>query len=103
MGCAYPSKHRTPPDKVTMMFNKMPCDYAMVLMWDDGKVENAEFGADTLDGGEVFGKEYFSWRGEWARWKKTVLPTIPTNRNYELWAKWKHHHFMVHPQDIIWK
>jgi len=81
------------------MGNKIPCPYALMLVWENGKVENAEFVADSLDGGEILWKEYFSWRGEWMRWRERVASKIPENKNYELWAKWEKDYFMVHPND----
>jgi hypothetical protein len=98
MACAYPSRRRTAPIAVQAMAKKVPCDYALILVWQNGKVENCEFVADTLDGGEILWKEYFSFRGEWARWKSRVLPTIPAGKNFELWAKWKKDLFMIHPE-----
>ena len=99
MPCATPNPRRKPPLAVEAMANKVPCDYALILVWQNGKVENCEFVADTLDGGEILWKEYFSFRGEWARWKQRTLPTIPPEKNFELWAKWKKALFMVHPDN----
>ena len=103
MPCAHPSKFKKPPGTVVAMGNKIPCPYALILVWDNGKVENAEFVADMLEGGEILWKEYFSWHGEWARWKQKVLPTIPVQKNYELWAKWRKDYFMVHPDNLTIK
>ena len=97
MSCLYPSKTRKPTDKVISQFNKIPAPYALILVWQDEKMENAEFVADYYEGTERWGVETFSWKGEWHRWRNNVFPTIAQNKNYELWAKHKKDIFMVHP------
>lgn len=97
MGCLTPSLHRRPPDGVVKQFHNIPAPFALILVWQDGTIENAEFVADYYEGTERWGVETFSWQGEWSRWRKNVEPKIPKNKNYELWAKQRDEIFMVHP------
>ena len=97
MSCLTPSLHRNPPDCVILQFRKIPAPYALILVWQNGKMENAEFVADYYEGTEILWKEFFSWKGEWQRWRGRVASTIAPDKNYELWAKHKNLIFMVHP------
>lgn len=89
MPAAYPSNRRVPPDVLRMLGRKLPA-FALVVVWEGGKVDNPEFVADYYEADDGF-------VGEMWRWKKRVAPTIPAGSQYEVWAKLRNDWRMVDP------
>jgi len=94
------SKLRKPSGNLRLLSVKLP-PYALVIIYQSGKVENPEFVADYYSGTEInrIG-HFFAFQEEWKRWKREVYPNIDVDEPYELWAKFKDEWVMVNPNAV---
>jgi hypothetical protein len=93
MPAAYPSRRRVPPDVLRVLGRKLPA-FALIIVWEGGKVDNPEVVADYYEGDDGF-------VGEMWRWKKRVFPSIPAASKYELWAKKGSDWEMINPDSPV--